>query len=293
MMRKQAFLFLVRQIDAATLDVMKMLDDPQHDFYVHVDAKSGPVALPTIAKALKYSHVVLVPRVAVGWAAYSMVAAEMQLLREATSAKTLYAYYHLLSESDFPLVSNQKFQAFFTDKDLEFVEIERNNDVNTRNRLRYYYPLQERLGKRHGFYWLMQKGLLVVEHLLRVNRLKHVQELPIIAKGSQWFSITDDFAKYVVSNSALVTRVCRVSRAPDEVFLQTLLLNSKFASKLAPQTSGNLRYIRWGQGNSPKSLGPKDFQALQQSGKLFARKISGLSDGLALRQLVRDEINKE
>ncbi|WP_243680884.1 beta-1,6-N-acetylglucosaminyltransferase [Lacticaseibacillus manihotivorans] len=139
----------------------------------------------------------------------------------------------------------------------------------------------------------MQKGLLVVEHLLRVNRLKHVQELPIIAKGSQWFSITDDFAKYVVSNSALVTRVCRVSRAPDEVFLQTLLLNSKFASKLAPQTSGNLRYIRWGQGNSPKSLGPKDFQALQQSGKLFARKISGLSDGLALRQLVRDEINKE
>lgn len=290
---KHAFLFLVRKIDSATLEVLKTLDDPQHDFYIHVDAKSGPIDLTTITRNLQYSRAVLIPRVSVGWAAYSMVSAEMELLRYATSAKTQYSYYHLLSESDFPLVSNQHLQAFFAKQDLEFVEIERNNDANTRNRLKYYYPLQEWLGKRHGFLWILQKGLLMVEHLIRINRLKHEQEIPIIAKGSQWFSITDKFAKYVVSNSALVTRICRASRAPDEVFLQTLLLNSGFSEKVAKKANGNLRYIRWGQGNSPQTLGPDDFRILKQSGKLFARKINKQSDGLDLRQMVIDSMNKE
>lgn len=293
MTHKHAFLFLVRKIDSATLEVLKTLDDPQHDFYIHVDAKSGPMDLTTITRNLQYSRAVLIPRVSVGWAAYSMVSAEMELLRYATSAKTQYSYYHLLSESDFPLVSNQHLQAFFAKQDLEFVEIERNNDANTRNRLKYYYPLQEWLGKRHGFLWILQKGLLMVEHLIRINRLKHEQEIPIIAKGSQWFSITDKFAKYVVSNSALVTRICRASRAPDEVFLQTLLLNSGFSEKVAKKANGNLRYIRWGQGNSPQTLGPDDFRILKQSGKLFARKINKQSDGLDLRQMVIDSMNKE
>lgn len=52
MTHKHAFLFLVRKIDSATLEVLKTLDDPQHDFYIHVDAKSGPIDLTTITRNL-------------------------------------------------------------------------------------------------------------------------------------------------------------------------------------------------------------------------------------------------
>lgn len=286
MMSKHAFLFLVRQIDAQTLGVMQALDDPQHDFYVHVDAKSGPIDEVAIHQSLHDSSVVIVPRVSVGWAAYSMVEAELSLLRTAAQAATQYAYYHLVSESDFPLVSNQALQAFFATQETEFVELERVNDSNTINRVKYYYPLQEHLGKRHGLPWLMQKGLLGLERVARIDRLKRQTAVETIAKGSQWFSITDDFAQYVVANAALVEQLCRASRAPDEVFLQTLLLNSKFAKRVAPPTLSNLRYIRWAKGNSPQLLGPQDYPELVESGKLFARKITGDAEGQALRHLI-------
>ncbi|WP_461215923.1 beta-1,6-N-acetylglucosaminyltransferase [Lacticaseibacillus sp. GG6-2] len=293
MFDKHAFLFLVREINEQALSVMEALDDDLNDFYIHVDAKTATLNEQLVQERIKRAGVFFVPRVSVGWAAYSMVEAELNLLTAATASKTAYRYYHLLSESDFPLVTSQQLHKRLQDSDREFVEFERVDDQNTINRLRYYYPLQERLGKKHGVAWVGQKLLLVVEHIMRVNRLRHVKSISQIGKGSQWFSITDDFAKYIISRKDLIKQLCKDTRAPDEVFIQTLALNSEFKDRIAYMDQGNLRYIRWETGNSPQFLSHDDLDVMLRSDKLFARKFGDSSEMRNLKQDLLKSISED
>lgn len=58
---------------------------------------------------------------------------------------------------------------------------------------------------------------------------------------------------------------------PDEIFFQTILLNSSLASDIV---NDDMRYIEWKDPNSgsPSVLDMNDFPGLANSPKLFARK---------------------
>ncbi len=78
-----------------------------HDVFIHVDALS-PVA-PDICTC---DHVHLVQnRVAVKWGSFSMIAAEMELIRTAMASGKEYRYVHLISGQCLPAMGREKMEA--------------------------------------------------------------------------------------------------------------------------------------------------------------------------------------
>ena len=92
-----------------------------------------------------------------------------------------------------------------------------------------------------------------------------------IKYGSNWFSITDNLARYILENEELIRKMFSHGICVDEHFMQTLVYNSKYKKDL--YKDGNLRLIVWEKNNnSPNVLTIKDYNKIMNSNKLFARK---------------------
>ncbi len=114
----------------------------------------------------------------------------------------------------------------------------------------------------------MQLCLIKLQKLLHVNRIKN-KEI-ILKKGTNWFSITNDLAHFVIRKEKEIQEMYRYGWCVDEVFLQTLAYNSKFRNKIVDDS---LRYIDWIRG-FPYTFHEEDFNEIISSNKLFARKFS-------------------
>ena len=72
-------------------------------------------------------------------------------------------------------------------------------------------------------------------------------------KGSQWFSITEGFARYVLEREDAVRRFFRHSFIPDELFIQSLLIASPYFDNIYDYRDWNgptqsMRHIDWERG---------------------------------------------
>ncbi len=110
-----------------------------------------------------------------------------------------------------------------------------------------------------------------------MNRLK--KETFSVRKGPNWFSITDNFAQYVLQQEDWIQAHFRRSVCADELFLQTLAVNSPFRPHIYDEegrtgSMANLRYVDWegGNGNSPRTFQETDRDMLLAQPHLFARK---------------------
>jgi hypothetical protein len=96
-----------------------------------------------------------------------------------------------------------------------------------------------------------------------------------------------DCARYVKrfcrENPDFVTFFRRV-RVPDEIFFQTLVMNSPFRDRITDP----LRYIAWdGDSDNPRILTMADLDALMASSSLFARKFDPAVDAEVLDRIDR------
>ena len=220
----------------------------------------------------KFSQLHFIERQAVNWGGYSMVSEEMKMLKECV--KEDYSYIHLLSGMDFP-IKCQDYIHDFCDRSgrqfIYFLDTESAKDA-ARSRIRYYWPLQEWIGCGTSKFYIilkrLQRGLVCIQKALGINRIKDLDSSDI-AKGSQWFSITGDFARYIVSQEDFVCKHFRNTSCSDEVFIQIL---SKWSKRM--DLAGSCRYIIWKDRNDchPNVLSPNDEDALLKTDKLFARK---------------------
>jgi hypothetical protein len=131
-----------------------------------------------------------------------------------------------------------------------------------------YYWLSEKVGSKiAGLIYLLQKGLGIKRKLLAGIELYG---------GSQWWTLSKEALQYIVKHGmtgSTYYKHFRHTLCPDEIYFQTLLLNSPLREKLV---NDNLRYIDWNTGPQwPRMLDETDYEAIIASGKLFARKISG------------------
>ena len=72
----------------------------------------------------------------------------------------------------------------------------------------------------------MNHGIAKGQKLLRIRRANEV-----LYHGSALFSITHDFALYVLKQEPYIQKRYRKALAADEVFLQNLLMNSGFKER--------------------------------------------------------------
>jgi Core-2/I-Branching enzyme len=108
--------------------------------------------------------------------------------------------------------------------------------------------------------------------------------------GSSYWCLSGEAVSFVhryVSDHPEFVSFFRRVFIPDELFFQTLLVNSELRNRIV---NDNLRYMRWTTtGSGPEVLRVDDFDQLRDTDKLFARKFDQGADGLVL-QLIEEHL---
>lgn len=274
--------------------LLRALDHPLNDVFIHVDAKAPQPDISALLDGIGHATVQVYRRYRIYWGHYSQTACEMFLLEKAISSGQ-HAYYHLLSGVDLPLKTQDEIHEFFGQHPTrEFVSLQAPQIApHVRRWVSLYYPMQRllRASRSPVIYKLLEyisNGLCLIQMLCRIDRLRGTHQL--LQKGATWFSITDAFARYVVDHADWVEETFRHTRSSDEIFLQTLLANSPFAANRWPlgyEEDGEtgIRLIDWERGN-PYVFRSGDFGELMKSTALFARKFDDTRDPIIIERIV-------
>lgn len=249
------------------------LDYELNDIFLHIDAKSKELA--NIEKYhFEKSNFVIVPSVNVNWGGFSQIEAELRLL-EAATQKGHYARYHLISGGDLPLVSQKTIHDFFDSKsDVEFVHYDYRYSADLfHNRMGLYHFLRDKISRNQKVLVNVERFILALQKICGVNRIRSLDVE--LGKGANWFSITDACARYVLEKREWINETFKNTKCCDEVFLQTIILNSPFKDKRfydeREKRYGNMRLVDWKRGN-PYIYRKEDFEWLVSSGYMFGRK---------------------
>lgn len=292
---RHAYLIMAHHHWAQLVDLLEMLDDGRNDIYLHIDLKAGDVPLDPIRRAVRKGNLVLTPRMDVTWGGDTLVRCQLELLK--TAAPGHYGYYHLLSGDDLPLKSQDEIHEFFEkNRGWELVSV---SPLSSRKDwigdLKYYYFFQNMKYRKSIWRWayrLCNHCSLFFQKALRIDRTK--KHPAIYRQGSNWFSITDGLAQYLLSEDVqdMLWRLMRWTRLPDEKFLQTIVCASPYREKLFlpdggrdVEASWNGRMVNWKGGKSPDIYTMKDIGLLKDCRELFARKFSMEVDPDVIREI--------
>ncbi len=276
---KHAYLIIAHDKFEQLRMLCEMLDFPQHDIYIHIDACASDFDADTVRGCTKFSPITFVDRIEVNWGGYSQIQAELNLLEAAKASHTDYGYYHLLSGADLPLRPARELWEYFDgNAGTEFVHYCTNDftaNPPVQERAKVYHLFQERIKRSGKIVTTVERAVVAVQNLLRVNRYRSAG-IEKIYCGSNWFSITDRLAEHVLAHKSWIQRTFHCGCCVDECFLQTLMIGSEFEDKLympvgSDDCRANMRYIDWKRGN-PYVFRAEDYNELVSSQCLFARK---------------------
>lgn len=272
-----AYLILAHNEFGLLKKLICALDDERNDIFIHIDTKQSGYSADELVACATKSNVKVISQVSVKWGDLSMVRAEYALLHTALDGGKEYDYVHLVSGVDIPLLNQDDMHAFFSaNQGKEFIHFggEALRPVEEA-RVKYYHFAT---GRRNILNRLITKAESTVGKLLGINRIKGLD----VQRGSQWFSITGDFAKHLLNSEKFVLKQFNHTFIPDEFFVQTVFVNSDFKDNLYHKEFddskyGCLRYTDWHRG-SPYTFVSDDYDELVNCGCLFARKFSMQKD---------------
>jgi len=292
-MSRHAYLILAHGHFEQLAKLLSLLDHPLNDIYVHIDARSSGF-LPAQFEGVCTSSALhfISPRIAVHWGGISIMRAELSLLKEALKGD--YRYFHLLSGMDLPIKSQEAIHQFFDAHDgKEFLDLWQFKS-HTHNRFHYYTLFPEGAG---SFWPNLANNLFKGLQKLVGHRINKGIDFHF---GSQWFSITNECARYVVSQEAWLEKVFRHTNTADEIFLPTLVCNSPFKEHLydarehvqnSEYSQANMRFIDWTRGESvrhPWTFRAADYDLLMRVPHLWARKFDDTVDAQIIDRLTRE-----
>ena len=283
---KHAFLIIAHGNWEQLYCLLKQLDNKNNDIYIHIDKKVSNVPVNDIKSKIKYGNIKILSKYKVYWGSFELVLTEMYLLNKAT--KTKHDYYHLLSGMDLLIKPMDRFYEFFKKNNgKEFIHYDSNERLKTdkeilrRVKLYHFFVNNRKKYKiniLNKMFTLLSRTLLFVQEILNINRQK--KNKYIFKYGSQWFSITDACARYILKNEKNIKKIFYRTKCADELFIQTIIYNSEFEKKLYNRQyddseDGNMRHIDIkirGKNGSPYTWRIDDFKELDNSKCLIARK---------------------
>lgn len=256
---------------------LRFLDSENADFFIHIDSKVADFDFDRFRAIPKKSSVTFVDRVRISWGHHSQIQSELILLKAALPGR--YDYYHLLSGVDVPVKTRQYIENYFVSRQgTNFLHFHHEKIIREySDRVRYYYPLQRWNLMNRPFRLLLRRMCVLVQWPF-VDRTKTFEPGTVFQKGANWFSITHALAEYVVSKEDWIKEHFTSTFCADEVFIHTLVVNSRFRDTLPEEYYGLdhkncLRYIDWTRGK-PYTFRDEDYEELIHTGEpyLFARK---------------------
>lgn len=271
-MSKHVFLILAHENEIQLQNLVRKLDSPFSDIFVHIDAKAQ---FDGSSLSVSQGKICLLPdRIDCRWGDFSLVEAELALIETATNNGKEYDYLHLISGVDYPLHGTEYIVNFCDEnRGKEFIGFAKN-----------LYPkeLEWRTGRRFLFSRDFQSNSKVKRVFRKIHAM--AQSLPglgrkidaEVKKGSQWCSFTKDFASYVLSRKDWIEKHFKYTFCPDEMVMQTLVWNSRFRENIYDTDNefrGCMRYIPWENGYL-RPLRKDDLKAMKKSDRFFGRKFN-------------------
>lgn len=279
---KHAFLILAHDNFDLLKYLISLLDDDRCDIFIHIDKKKECPNLST-----SKSNLFVFSEFDVRWGDFSIVQAELFLYEQALKAtKERYNYFHLLSGVDLPIKPMDEFYNFL-EKNYgnEFVSFESCESKRITDRVAKWHVLTKYY-KSPFFIRNMVKILrFVPEHVM--NFFVKRSDVGIVAKGSQWCSLTYDAVEYIMTKRDFINKRFINCCCPDEHFIQIILYNSMFRNKIINNNLREIDFNRSPNGASPYTwtTSEDDFKILSDSKGFFARKFS-LSDFKKLKNMI-------
>jgi hypothetical protein len=279
---KVAYLIQAHKSPELLQRMINALADAESAFYIHIDAKST-VDFSSVHSSVSAIH--FVERINVHWGGWSQVEASLNLLKAAVLSGA--GRYHLLSGQDFPIAPRAAIKHYF-DNDQNYIEYFSLPAERWYGnwRIDRYHFIDSFAGRSPAF----KERFEYVMNLLRRVALRKM--LPGIQPygGSSWWSITKPCADAIISlchERPEVVRFFKYTKCPDELFFQTVIMNS---AQRSLTVNHNARYIRWVDNSHPEILALSDFEGVKQSGMMFARKFENERSG-SLLQAIEDSLD--
>jgi hypothetical protein len=280
-MMKQVFLIAAHKDPAQLNALVEQLRDDDFLIYVHLDAKSA-IAPGEVHPAAR----LVLRRVAVHWGGFSQVQATLNSLAQIVAEVPEFDKVLFLSAQDFPLLSNPALKAALAELGqyelLDTVAIGRAPGQWAAD-YRYQYFHREGGGK------LLRLACSLANRALRAGG--RTRRLPAGLQpygGSSWWALSRECVRELLERVRREPRIPRFFRSvscADEMFFQTLVMNSRFRGRVL---SRNFRYIQWPErgARNPKILDEHDFERIVASRAHFCRKIDSRASQALLPRLV-------
>ena len=270
-MAKHAYLIMAHNQPKLLEILIQCLDYHENDIYVHLDQKWTDFDGTDLYKYVKKSKLyILKDRYDVRWGSYSQILCEVRLLEEAV--KKHYSYYHLMSGMDLPLKPQKEIHEIFDkSNNIEYIHFdapEIDSEVYKRvSKYNFFASKSKKIWEKIAYHLIM-----ALQFKVDLGKKYGLT----FQKGANWFSITDELVQYVIDNKNLIEKVFKHTRCADEVFLQTLVVNSKFKNHISPNNfcdnyESILYCIDWKRGY-PYVYRDDDYDELIGSNMCFARK---------------------
>lgn len=283
--------------------LLKQLDSIENDIFIHIDAKVNNVPIKDLKETVKFSKIEIFQKYKVYWGSLELTKTEIFLIKQAMQYN-MYDYFHLLSGMDLMIKPLNEINRFFErNRGKEFIHFD------TDKRLEYDKEILRRVKSYHfftnfrrrykvkilnDFFTLLEHVSLGIQEILKIDRTKKYNNF-IIKYGSQWFSITNQFAKYVIENEKRIDKMFKHTKCSDELIMQSLIYNSKFKENLYnlefdDNVEANMRLIdlkERGKNGSPYVWKISDFKEIKESKCLFARKFDTGVDNEIVKKIFR------
>lgn len=244
--------------------------------YIHIDGKS-PISAEEEIRLTSKKNVKLVSRkYKVNWGGINHLKAILLLAEEAFKEKG-NQYFHLITGHDYPIKSLSEFENFLaTNGDKDFMEHfplpysawpEDGMDRLSR------YNLYDLIDGRKGIGERLIKGFSKIQKKIGFKR-KFYKGFPKQYGGSTYWSLKRETIQYIfdyMNEHPQYLKRFRYSFCSEEIFFQTILLNSPLKDKIV---NNNMRFIIWEKRNDnfPANLDINDYENITKSDALFARK---------------------
>lgn len=282
---KIAYIILAHQYPEQLSRLVEKLSCSCADFFIHIDKDKNIKPFKMNLEEIKKNGSIInfVPRCKSSWGSMGLVNATLNSFTEIVKSSTKYDYVITLSGQDYPLKKNKDIAKFLENNYGKnymsyFLCTDDVNQEEWKQKI-----ITNRLGKYHiylfgkRYVYPLEKPCLsnYIFKIFFSGQRKHVSYLRPYA-DSQWFCITFEAVIYIINfvkEHPDFLRYHKYTYIPDEIFFQTILLNSHDLLK-STIINDNLKYIDWSKPTvfHPMIFSSNDFPDLVSSQKMFARK---------------------
>jgi hypothetical protein len=247
--------------------LVRRLNAEGASFFIHIDKKARPGMYEQVFQSLKAAPGVhFLKRYRCEWGGFGHVLASLEGIEELYRKKISFDYAILLTGQDYPIRSNDQIKKFFSQNEgmsfLDFFPLPSSQwqDGGLDRIERWHFRFRNR-------HFVFPKG---PNRLLQRKFLQGYRPYG----GSSYWCLSNNCVRLVyehINCHPEFVSFFRTIDVPDELFFQTLLLNSRVREKIV---NDDLRFIEWRdlESGSPAILTTSDFEKMIQSPKLFARK---------------------